>query len=192
MEIKLCNTLLSWKLNSALLEIRLSSLFHFRSALGPELASNPRACCLSSFASIGLPKRCRCTIVHPSIQHNFLCRSLLQAHITLSLPELFRLASAKAVLCVGLLASRQSLTHLLRSVFLLTGAHCSVFRHRSRKLYRISGRPPTALRLVCWLVSLLAVYGVDPDEWWRGCMTPATRWYPLSIGAPCKLRITRW
>ena len=81
MEIKLCNTLLSWKLNSALLEIRLSSLFHFRSALGPELANNPRACCLSSFARIGLPKRSRCTIVHPTIQHNFLCRSLLQAHI---------------------------------------------------------------------------------------------------------------
>ena len=49
LEIKLCSTLLSWKLNSALLEIRLSSLFHFRSALGPELASNPRACCLSSY-----------------------------------------------------------------------------------------------------------------------------------------------
>ena len=59
MEIKLCNTLLSWKLNSALLEIRLSSLFHFRSALGPELASNPRACCLSSLAALAYSKRFR-------------------------------------------------------------------------------------------------------------------------------------
>ena len=59
LEIKLCNTLLSWKLNSALLEIRLSSLFHFRSALGPELASNPRACCLSSLAALAYSKRFR-------------------------------------------------------------------------------------------------------------------------------------